>query len=276
MKVKRIILLAMTGVLLTASIALANNPPSGQTLLSMISILLLTIIFSMLSGAYTVLKQLAPRGLSRGFLISGIVVATIFSMALEGFAVIFAVIFGIYAIIRSFMMLGWGLTALKRGEKPAHLTETRPWRMISCSVGLMIITVFLVGLSIVFTGSLVREYKYRNIEEALKNFVSYQMAYACEQKAQTGRSCFDEAARDVYFKAYPHARVEYSPDNKKFTVIVPPVFVPVFPYNYMTAMPSYRADETGRIRMIRVELDMEGLRLIAVFVSLLSHLLALH
>ncbi len=252
MKPKRIILLAMAGILLTTGTALANNPPSGQTFLSMIAILPLAIIFSMMGGAYTVLKQFEPSGFGRGILISGIAVAILFSMAHEGFALIVAVIFGIYAIIRGGMMLGWGVTALKRGEKPAHLTGARPWRMISCSVGLMIITVFLVGLSMVFTGSLVREYKYRSLEEALKDFVSYQMAYAREQKAQTGRSCFDEAAQEVYLKAYPHARIEYSPDNKKFTVIVPPEFAPVFPYNYMTAMPSYRADETGRIRMIRV------------------------
>ena len=91
-----------------------------------------------------------------------------------------------------------------------------------------------------------------DLEETLKNFVSYQIAYAREQKAQSGQPGFDKAARDVYFKAYPHARVEYSPDNKKFTVVVPPEYVPVFPHNYMTAMPSYRADETGQIRMIRV------------------------
>ena len=187
--------MAIIGVLVSTGTALANNPPSGQTFLSMVSILPLTIIFS---------------------------------------------------------MLGWGMTALTRGEKPAHLTGARPWRLIPCSMGLMIIMVFLVGLSIVFTGSLVREYKYQDLEENLKNFVSYQMAYAREQKAQTGHSRFDKSAREVYFKAYPHARVEYSPDNEKFTVVVPPEYVPVFPYNYMTAMPSYRSDETGQIRMIRV------------------------
>ena len=252
MKPKRIVLMAISGVLLSTGTALANNPPSGQTFLAMISILPLIIIFSMLGGAYTVLEQLVPNGFSKGFFISGIAVALIFSMMHEGFALIAAVLFGIYAIVRSFMMLGWGLTALTRGEKPVHLTGARPWRLISCSMGLMIITVFLVGLSIVFTGSLVREYKYRNLEEALQNFVSYQIAYAREHKAQTGRSGFDKAARDVYLKAYPHARVEYSPDDQKFTVVVPPEDVPVFPYNYMTAIPSYRADETGRIRMIRV------------------------
>lgn len=252
MKPKRIILMAISGLMLSTGTALANNPPSGQTFLSLISILPLIIIFSMMGGAYTVLKQLAPNGFGKGFFICGIAVALIFSMMHEGFAVIVAVVFGIYAIVRSLMMLGWGLTALTRREQPAHLTGARPWRLISCSAGLMIITVFLVGLCIVFTGSLVREYKYRNLEEALQNFVSHQIAYAREQKAQTGRSRFDKAARDVYFQAYPHARVKYSPDNKKFTVVVPPESVPVFPYNYMTAIPSYRADETGRIRMIRV------------------------
>jgi hypothetical protein len=45
--------------------------------------------------------------------------------------------------------------------------------------------------------------------------------------------------------------VEYSPDGYHFTVVIPPEDVPFFPYNHMTAVPSYRADETGQIRMIR-------------------------
>ena len=252
MKPKRIILMAMTGVLLTTGTALANNPPSGQTLLSMISILPLTIIFSMMGGAYTVLKQLAPNGFSKGFLISGIAVAIIFSMVHEGFAVIVAVIFGIYAIVRSFMMLGWGLTALTRREKPTHLLGASPWRLIPSGFFLIPITVFLVGVSIVFCGRYIGEHQNREMETALKEFVIHQIAYAREQKTKTGRCRFDEAAQDVYLKAYPDTRIEYSPDGNHFSVVIPPRNLPVFPYNYMTAAPTYRADETGQIRMMRV------------------------
>lgn len=247
-----IILMAFAGVFFSTGTAMANNPPSGQTLLSMISILPLMIICSMAGGAYIILKQLKSENSGRRFLIGGVAVAILFSMVHEGFAAIAAVLFGIFAIGRGFEMIGWGLTAMTRGEKPAHLTDARPFRLISSSIFLITITVFLVGLSLVFTGSLIREYKYRGLEEALKNFVSYQIAYAQQHKTQTGRLRFDQAVQDVYFQAYPSARVEYSPDNRHFTVTAPPEYLPIFPYNYLTAAPSYRADETGQIRMMRV------------------------
>lgn len=252
MRRKHIILMASSGILFSTGTALANNPPSGQTFLSMISILPLMIIFSMAGGAYVILKKLRSEQPGRGFLIGGVAVAILFSMVHEGFAAIVAAIFGIIAIGRGFQMIGWGLATMSRGQKPAHLIGASSWRLISSSICLITITVFLVGLSLVFTGNFIREYKYRDLEIALKNFVSYQIAYAQQQKKTTGRSRFDQAACDVYLKTYPRARVEYSPDDLHFTVIAPPDYLPVFPYNYMTAAPSYRADETGQIRMIRV------------------------
>ena len=231
---------------------MANNPPSGQTFLSVISILPLMIIFSMIGGAYEVLKRLEPKKKSKVLRISGIAVAIFFSMAHEGFAALVTIIFGIIAIVRGFQMLGWGLGALARGKKPAHLKTARPWRLIACSVSLIVVTIFLAGLSFVFQSTLHNEYKYHRMERALKEFVIHQLAYAHEHKAVTGQSRFDEGAQDKYFKVFGNTRVEYSPDGNHFTVIMPPDYLPIFPYNYMTAVPSYRADETGLIRMIRV------------------------
>lgn len=253
MKRQQIILYVFAGVFFSTGTAMANNPPSGQTFLSMISILPLMIVFSMIGGAYEVLKRLKPDKSSKVLPIIGIALAIIFSMAHEGFAALVTIIFGIIAIVRSFQMLGWGLGALTRGEKPVHLSAARPWRLMACSAFLIAVTVFLVGLSLVFHGSLIKEYKYKDMEAALKEFVIHQIAYAHGKKSETGRSRFDEAARDVYLKAYPHTRVEYSPDGNHFTVVIPPEDVPFFPYNHMTAVPSYRADETGQIRMIRAK-----------------------
>ena len=253
MKRKQINLYVFAGVFFFTGTAMANNPPSGQTFLSMISILPLMIIFSMIGGAYTVLKRLAPDKSSKVLPITGIALAIIFSMVHEGFAALVTLIFGIIAIVRGFQMLGWGLGALARKEKPAYLSAARPLRLITSSVFLIVITVFLVGLSLVFHGSLIKEYKYKDMEAALKEFVIHQIAYAHEKNAKTGRSRFDKAAQDVYLKNYPNTRVEYSPDGNHFTVVIPPEDVPFFPYNHMTAVPSYRADETGQIRMIRAK-----------------------
>ena len=58
MKRQQIILYIFAGVFFSTGTAIANNPPSGQTFLSVISILPLMIIFSMIGGAYEVLKRL--------------------------------------------------------------------------------------------------------------------------------------------------------------------------------------------------------------------------
>ena len=252
MKRQQIILYVFAGIFFSTGTAMANNPPSGQTFLSVISILPLMIIFSMIGGAYEVLKRLKPKKLSKVLRISGIAVAILFSMSHEGFAVLVTFIFGMIAIVRGFRMLGWGLEALARGEKPAHLTAARPWRLISCSVSLIVFTLFLSGFSVVFLSPLHNEYKYHRMERALKEFVIHQIAYAHKHKTATGQPRFDEAAQDVYFGSFTNTRVEYSPDGNHFTVVMPPDFLPIFPYNYLTAVPSYRADETGQIRMIRV------------------------
>lgn len=253
MKRQQIILYIFAGIFFSTGTAMANNPPSGQTFLSVISILPLMIIFSMIGGAYEVLKQLKSKKLSKVLRISGIAVAILFSMAHEGFAVLVTFIFGIIAIVRGFQMLGWGLGALTRGEKPAHLKTVRPWLLISCSVSLIVVTIFLAGMSFVFLSPLHSEYKYHRMERALKEFVIHQFAYAHKHKIVTGQSRFDQGAQDVYFRSFPNTRVEYSPDGNHFTVVMPPDFLPIFPYNYLTAIPSYRADETGQIRMIRVK-----------------------
>jgi hypothetical protein len=138
-------------------------------------------------------------------------------------------------------------------ETPAHLQAARPWRLISCSVPLIVFTLFLGGFSFVFQSTLHSEYKYQRMEDALKEFIIHQIVYAQEHKTATGQSRFDEAAQDNYFKAFPNARVEYSPDGNHFKVMMPPDFLPLFPYNHIAAVPSYRAGETGQIRMIRAK-----------------------
>ena len=253
MKRQQIILYVFAGVFFSTGTAMANNPPSGQTFLSMISILPLMIIFSMIGGAYEVLKRPKPKKLSKVLRISGIAVAILFSMTHEGFAVWVTFIFGMIAIVRGIRMLGWGLGALTRGEKPAHLKAARPWRLISCSVSLIVVTIFLAGFSVFFLSPLHSEYKYHEMELAIKKFITHQLAYAHEHKTATGQSRFDEGAQDKYFKAFPSTQVEFSPDGNHFTVVMKPDFIPIFPYNYLTAVPSYRADETGQIRMIRVK-----------------------
>ena len=83
MKRQQIILIVFAGVFFSTGTAMANNPPSGQTFLSMISILPLMILFSMVGGAYVILKQRQPGKSSKVFRNIGIGLAILFSMAHE-------------------------------------------------------------------------------------------------------------------------------------------------------------------------------------------------
>jgi len=47
-------------------------------------------------------------------------------------------------------------------------------------------------------------------------------------------------------------KIEFSQDHQSFAVYLLPKQLPFFPFNYLTSQPSYRGDQTGRIRMIRV------------------------
>jgi hypothetical protein len=50
------------------------------------------------------------------------------------------------------------------------------------------------------------------------------------------------------------AIIEFGPDGKTFTAWLPPLakFRPWIPFNYLDWIPSWRADESGQIRMKRV------------------------
>jgi hypothetical protein len=123
----------------------------------------------------------------------------------------------------------------------------------------MVVTTMLLGMVVAFAGYQPMSEGIR--QRALREFVAYQLAVARQAQAKTGRARFrrmeapgpQESKCAAVFRLPRGSRVEYSPDDTGFTVLLlPQTPFPFFPYNHLTSQPSYRADGTGQIRMIEV------------------------
>lgn len=252
MKTKQIYFTAIAIVLFGAQPALANQPPGAQIMLAEILILPIMALLSLLGGAYAIInrQEKKKRKLKT-------VIAIVVSGINEGLGVLVALVFGIYALIRGFQMLLWGIGAQSFHKSRAHLAGANPLRLIAVGVSLILITLFLTGMAVAFVGywpEIGRESR----EKDLKQFVTYQLAYARWEAERTGQAVFRPLPADNFnipgfVPPDSHVRIEYSQDGNHFTVyMLPTERIPFSPFNYLTSQPSYRADETGRIRMIRV------------------------
>ena len=262
MKKKTFFIISFFSIFFMANPAMANQPPGPQLLLSEILILPIMALFSVIGGAYAVMKlrENKPSGL-KTFLVA--LLAIILSGVNEGLGVIVAIIFGIYALQRGLQMLYWGVRSIPKLKKPEYLIGANPWRLISSGVLLIFITLLLSGMAVAFVGYwplLGSEIQGR--EEGLKEFVAYQLAYAQLQKAENGQRAFDRVTVEdpLFHKIFnssrrktANIRLEYDKEGKHFMIYaLPATRFPFFPYNHLTSQPSYLGDETGKIRMIHV------------------------
>jgi len=243
---KKITILSLSLLLLfvIAQPVLANQPPGPNLMLSEVLILPAMIILTLIGGGYAVLSRL--KGKKRPLLkIIAAILAIIFSAMQEGLAFLVVVIFAVIALERSLKMLYWGIKSIGSNQKPEHLTEAKPSRLISAGAILFLVTIFLAGMAVAFV-TYWPEIGQERRETNLKKFLTYQLAYAQIQKSKTGNITFDETVN------YDDLNIEYGVEDKSFTVYMLPVEFPFFPYSYLTSQPSYRADETGQVRMIYV------------------------
>jgi len=139
---------------------------------------------------------------------------------------------------------------------PAHLQKANPWRLIPAGLSLVVLSLFLGSLMIAFFHYFPRV---SSGTERLKKFVTYQLALARLEQARTGQVRFrrtdklDLGEMGCGDSLHPGTRVEHDPGETHFTVLMfPKERFPFFPYNYLTSQPTYRSDETGKIRMVHV------------------------
>ncbi len=241
-----------------AGVAQANQPPGPQLLLAEVGLLPVMILLSLAGGAYAILRVLQPRA-KRWRLLRGAsaVLAILVSGASGGIGFLVAWIFGILGLQRGVQMLRWGLGARTAGGRAPHLASADPGRLLPAGIALLVLTTALLGMVVAFAGYWPVGDASR--QRALRQFVAYQLALARVEQTRAGRARFRriEANRPLQ-SACPvrlpdGARIEYAPDDSRFTLLMPPkTRFPFFPYNYLTSQPSYRADESGKIRMVPV------------------------
>jgi hypothetical protein len=256
MNLKNIVMTTAVIIFSTAMPVLANNPPGPAMLLAEVLILPAMIILSVIGGAYVVLNR-TQRKKSWVPLIILAIIVIVLSGAHEGLGALVAFFFGVIALKRGIQMITWGFQARFSREKKEYLADRTPWRLVPAGVVLIAVTIFLVGLSMVFFGYY-PSFGQADRESNLKDFVAYKLAYARWEINNNGKTSYRALPeeKNYNFKRFPSSssfvQIEYSKDGKHFTVYMLPYKLFPFPYNYFTSQPSYRVDETGQIRMVMV------------------------
>jgi len=266
-----------TLVLLFARPAWANNPPGPQMTLAEILILPIMIIFTMLGGGYAILQagRENPRRKGRWKILMAIIMIIVSGVS-EGIGMLVMIIFGIIALVRGLEMVWWGLSALRqKEERKPRLVTANPIRLMPAGIILAVAAIGLGGIGPAFVGW----YPERNVSRTeldLKDLIAYQLLMAKEHTGTEGAPVYQPPISDEkgsFSKAHPSfERIEFSslnwgegnrfrhyqtdfqlgPSGKSFQVRVIPYGFPFFPYRYFVSLPSFYGDQTGAIRMIRV------------------------
>jgi hypothetical protein len=239
--VKKISPLALLLTTVIVQPVLANQPPGGQMMLAEILILPLMAVLTAIGGGYAVKKTLGIKP-TRGKLVI-VFLIFLFSAVHEFSSLLGTIAIGLWAITRAIRMIEWGVA--KHGK---------PQRLISAGVVLILVTTFLSGVALAFVGYWPRT---RYIEKDISRFVAYQLAYARKEKNKNGFMKFDtrpDAFHFSFIRRSEGTKIDFSSDASTFTMLVPPAGkIPFFPYNHFTAFPTFRADESGQIRMIMTQ-----------------------
>jgi hypothetical protein len=231
------------------------------------------IIMTILGGGYAILNRLkVAKGKPTSKVITVLknvvkiafwVFVILYSMAIMYAGLLMGMIFSIYAIYRSYMLIRWGMVARRSDEKPDYLTDAKPARLIYAGSALIMITVVLSALALMFAvhGQATSDNygSTKKLEEIiLKKLVSVEtkkLTYLENKKAFQKElatlSVQTEAEMGKLNDAKRRYIVEYQSDQSGFTAfLLPEKGSIIFTY------PSYRADYTadgkGKIRRIWV------------------------
>jgi hypothetical protein len=233
---------------------LANQPPGPQELLAVISLISLMMLLTLLSGGYAILKRLTPRSLTV-LKILGVFVLVFLGTSAEG--ILMALGFVIFALFRAVHMIAWGVIA--RGTpRPEHLRDAQPRRLILAGVVLIFVTVFLAFTFFAFLGTTSVGDKYRI--ESMRDYVALRLALRTPPSPQRAELEKDAASRLMSLEGRMKRReaagrndpgVRIDEAGNHFVVYMMPgvMRTPLPPYNLFVDLPTYRADETGVIRM---------------------------
>lgn len=264
---------AARGLLLVALIAAfalpayANQPPGPQMILAEILILPVMMLCTALAGAYALVHAKGKR--RKGWKPAVAVLAIFLSGMHEGLGLIVTLVFGALAVVRGARLVTWGLTAAGQGNTTAsQQTKLSSPRLILSGSLLVLMAAALTGLSFAF----VTWWPSENYAEGnLREIVAFQLAHGQQHKDAQGRPQFaalqPQESGNRPFEGGPYtlflnlhgqggryfgAEFKLGDHGHTFQMWVWPRRMPFFPYNYLITLPSFYADHTGHIRVIRV------------------------
>lgn len=265
--VARISFLTSIFVLSLSESALANVPPSPQSLLALTSILPIMILLTLLGGGYAILKRhnqvliqsgkkpFLPR--SRLLKIGGAIILIFISIPVDGPIALVGLLFGIVALVRGIKMVRWGVHSFPGRERPPYLEGANPVRLIPAGFILIPVALFLIGVPVAYVGYSAFYMSNSTVDKLVRDLVAYQIAHSRLNKMEPEESIYIFGGKEKPWELRRlqwnyEIKLDSSRQDRGFKIHLTPTRFPLFPYNYFTSRPSYLVDHAGDIRMIYV------------------------
>jgi hypothetical protein len=252
---QRIVL--VLGSLLLPGVALANQPPAPQLALATVVALPLMMVLTLLGGGYAVMRE---KGQRRSLVVAFVaaLIAIFFAWTHESSAVMVLSLFTLMAVARGCMMLWWGLRSRGGGG-------IRRYRLMAAGPCLMFASLTLLAFSASFHAW---RPNVAEVEEELQKLVAYQQLVAEQNRAQHTVPLYEQpvvAGDALRFEGWtsrllPAGRGGSAGSTRQFETefVLGPggdsFEVRIWPRRIPPGMslPSFYADETGELRMLRV------------------------
>ena len=257
--------------LLVPAAAHANNPASPQALLGELIVIGLLVGLTSLGGGYALMsgdRKVKHQGLFIGLGVAMVVL----SLATEGCAFVFTMVFAFVALARGVQMIVWGYR-LKRtkSESPTDQVKAKPLRLVFAGVLLIPTTAIAASMTAAFTGTMMSSPLNERAQEELEKLVAYELRASATYVRETGQARYvapdaeayrqglivlnDElAGKTAVTLSSSSWKFEFAvpPDGQSFQARAIPQSFPFYPWNHFFSQASYFADQTGQIRAIRV------------------------
>jgi uncharacterized membrane protein HdeD (DUF308 family) len=257
-RIQRIVL--VLGSLLVPGVALANQPPAFQLAMATLIALPLMMVLTLLGGGYAVMRE-REKGPRRWTLLPGFLaalVAIVFAATHESAAVMVLFVFTLIAVARGCMMLWWGLRLRGGGG-------IRKYRLMAGGPCMVFGSIVLFAFSASFHAW---RPNVAEVEEELQKLVAYQQVVAEQNRAQHTVPLYEQPTKgddELRFEGWTanlrpvgiggsatgsrQFETEFllGPGGDSFEVRIWPRRIPLG-----QSLPSFYADETGELRMVRV------------------------
>jgi hypothetical protein len=254
-RIRRTVL--VLGSLLLPGVALANQPPAFQLAMATMIALPLMMMLTLLGGGYAVMREKGQRR-SLVFTFVAAVVAILFAATHESAAVMVLFFFTLIAVARGCTMLWWGLRLRIGGS-------VRGYRLMAGGLCVAFAGITLLAFS---AGFHAWRPNVAEVEEELQKLVAYQQLVAQQNRAKHTVPLYEQPVGGgdmLRFEGWTsrllpagfegsksstrqfETEFVLGPGGDSFEVRIWPRRIPLG-----QSLPSFYADETGELRMLRV------------------------